>query len=60
MIAHLRAALAACRCGHAGRAHQHYRRGIDCGVCAPRACPKFRIDWTAFMRPADYARRNTR
>jgi hypothetical protein len=28
-----------CTCGHAARAHEHYRRGRDCALCA---CPKFR------------------
>jgi len=28
-----------CTCGHAARAHEHYRRGTDCALCA---CPKFR------------------
>lgn len=25
-----------CRCGHEERAHEHYRRGTDCGLCACR------------------------
>lgn len=28
-----------CKCGHAANAHEHYRRGTDCGLCS---CPKFR------------------
>lgn len=31
-----------CVCGHAKAAHQHYRRGTDCGVCGPRLCPGYR------------------
>jgi hypothetical protein len=29
-----------CRCGHEGRAHEHYRRGTDCALCT---CAKFRV-----------------
>jgi hypothetical protein len=28
-----------CRCGHSERAHEHYRRGTDCGLCQ---CAKFK------------------
>lgn len=28
-----------CRCGHLRNAHQHYRKGTDCGLCG---CPRFR------------------
>jgi hypothetical protein len=28
-----------CRCGHAERAHEHYRSGTDCALCS---CPKFK------------------
>jgi hypothetical protein len=28
-----------CTCGHQANAHEHYRRGTDCGMCS---CPKFR------------------
>jgi hypothetical protein len=28
-----------CRCGHGPHAHEHYRRGKDCSLCA---CAKFR------------------
>jgi hypothetical protein len=28
-----------CRCGHLKNAHDHYRRGSDCGLCG---CPRFR------------------
>jgi hypothetical protein len=26
-------------CGHGASAHEHYREGTDCGLCA---CPKWR------------------
>lgn len=28
-----------CRCGHGKQAHEHYRRGSDCALCA---CGRFR------------------
>lgn len=28
-----------CRCGHPADAHDHYRRGTDCGACGPDVCP---------------------
>jgi hypothetical protein len=28
-----------CRCGHLRDAHEHYRSGTDCALCA---CPRFR------------------
>jgi hypothetical protein len=31
--------LSLCRCGHSRNAHQHYRRGLDCALCA---CAKYR------------------
>ena len=33
---------APCLCGHAREAHEHYRRGSDCGVCGRDVCGKFR------------------
>jgi hypothetical protein len=33
-----------CTCGHPGRAHEHYRRGSDCALCA---CPRFRAGSSA-------------
>jgi hypothetical protein len=30
-----------CRCGHQQAAHEHYRRGSDCGVCGRDTCPAF-------------------
>jgi hypothetical protein len=29
-----------CRCGHERAAHEHYRAGSDCALCAD--CPRFR------------------
>ncbi|WP_375387375.1 hypothetical protein [uncultured Amnibacterium sp.] len=31
-----------CVCGHTHDAHEHYRRGTDCGTCGPEVCPRFR------------------
>lgn len=31
--------LSVCRCGHRRDAHEHYRPGSDCGLCA---CTRFR------------------
>jgi hypothetical protein len=33
------AALKPCACGHGRAAHQHYRRGKDCALCA---CARYR------------------
>jgi hypothetical protein len=33
---------ARCRCGHPRAVHLHYRRGLDCAVCGPSACPRYR------------------
>lgn len=30
-----------CRCGHPREAHEHYRRGSDCGVCGAVRCGGF-------------------
>lgn len=30
-----------CRCGHVQAAHEHYRRGTDCGICGRDSCPAF-------------------
>ena len=30
-----------CQCGHVEAAHEHYRRGTDCGICGRDACPAF-------------------
>ncbi|SLL99471.1 MULTISPECIES: hypothetical protein [unclassified Actinoplanes] len=42
----------ACVCGHPFEAHQHYRAGTECVICAPRECARFRRTrwwrrWTA-------------
>ncbi len=29
-----------CRCGHPQHAHEHYRAGSECALCAD--CPRFR------------------
>ncbi len=31
-----------CTCGHARAAHDHYRRGSDCGACGAADCAEFR------------------
>lgn len=31
-----------CACGHAREAHEHYRRGSDCGACGAQVCGRFR------------------
>jgi hypothetical protein len=31
-----------CVCGHERRAHEHYRAGADCSLCADPRCPRFR------------------
>ena len=31
-----------CLCGHGRTAHEHYRRGSDCGVCGTAGCAAFR------------------
>jgi hypothetical protein len=36
--------LAQCGCGHDREAHEHYRRGSDCGVCGDALCSKFKVD----------------
>jgi len=33
-----------CRCGHVEAAHEHYRRGTDCGICGRDVCASFRAD----------------
>ncbi|SDT19158.1 hypothetical protein SAMN04488543_3261 [Friedmanniella luteola] len=38
----MRALTGTCVCGHPGAAHEHYRRGTDCALCAPGACRHFR------------------
>jgi hypothetical protein len=31
-----------CVCGHAREAHEHFRRGHDCGACGATGCATFR------------------
>lgn len=31
-----------CVCGHEAAAHEHYRRGDDCGACGPEICGHYR------------------
>jgi hypothetical protein len=31
-----------CVCRHAREAHEHWRRGTDCGVCGPQGCSRYR------------------
>lgn len=31
-----------CVCGHHWDAHQHYRRGLDCSLCASGDCRRYR------------------
>jgi hypothetical protein len=42
--AHPPAAVAttSCVCGHEESAHEHWRRGSDCGICGGGSCPSFR------------------
>lgn len=30
-----------CQCGHLAEAHEHYRKGTDCGVCGTASCGAF-------------------
>ena len=39
-----------CRCGHAHAAHEHYRRGSDCGVCGVTGCAAY-VRASSRMRP---------
>ena len=31
-----------CVCRHAREAHEHWRRGTDCGICGPQGCSRYR------------------
>jgi ethanolamine ammonia-lyase large subunit len=33
---------ARCVCGHVKEAHEHYRRGSDCGICGSAICGAYR------------------
>jgi hypothetical protein len=39
-----------CICGHPHAAHEHYRRGSDCGICGVTKC-------AAYRRPRGFLRR---
>jgi hypothetical protein len=39
-----------CVCRHAREAHEHWRRGSDCGVCGPRRCARYRRRGGALRR----------
>lgn len=39
-----------CVCGHEAPAHEHWRRGSDCGLCGGAACPSFRRRGGALRR----------
>lgn len=52
-----------CGCGHALAAHEHYRRGSDCGICGAAKCaayrrPRNRLWW--MLRRALLRRRDLR
>ena len=32
-----------CGCGHVREAHEHYRRGNDCGICGADVCSAFEL-----------------
>jgi hypothetical protein len=39
-----------CACGHGRAAHDHYRRGTDCGACGAAGCSDFRPQGGAVRR----------
>jgi hypothetical protein len=30
-----------CACGHSAGAHEHFRKGSDCGACGREVCARF-------------------
>lgn len=44
-----------CLCGHSAQAHEHYRRGIDCGECGPDVCDRYDPATPAARREHDRA-----
>jgi len=44
------AAVGLCVCLHARAAHEHYRRGSDCGVCGADGCAAYRRRGGALRR----------
>ena len=43
-------AVAPCVCSHARAAHEHWRRGTDCGICGPDRCSSYRRRGGALRR----------
>jgi hypothetical protein len=41
-----------CVCGHARAAHEHYRKGSDCGVCGADRCARYAHSSLSADRPA--------
>ena len=46
-----------CTCGHPHQAHEHYRRGTDCAMCA---CVRFRAGAPAAPAPQPRGTRSER
>jgi hypothetical protein len=46
-----------CACGHATHAHEHYRRGTDCALCA---CARYRGVPTRSHQPVGSRREQVR
>jgi hypothetical protein len=42
--------VAPCVCTHAREAHEHWRRGTDCGICGPDRCSSYRRRGGALRR----------
>ncbi|WFG44914.1 hypothetical protein [Pseudonocardia alni] len=47
-----------CRCGHGRDAHEHYRRGTECGVCGT-VCPAYRARNSGLRRAVQWALRRS-
>ena len=39
-----------CVCRHAREAHEHWRRGTDCGICGVSGCARYRRQGGAVRR----------
>src|SRR4051794_12434700 len=39
-----------CTCGHVREAHEHYRRGSDCGICGRETCQGFTAEAPGAVR----------
>lgn len=48
-----------CRCGHVEEAHEHYRKGSDCGICGRATCRSFRLDTSTVRQPVAVGARRT-